>query len=331
MFITDADAVSVADLEAVDPEVLTLANQVKNGTPLVGPESIIRQANDHACHEITAKFQGYSGYLVSGPGGFANHLAAITNNYSTTISRPRMRLNQIVSVEPDPSKRLVKNWIKYLSLQFFYRSVYHRFMGSGNKGTNDDRLAYKMYAYEEEAKNSWNRLEWAGLPLVLVPLCAPGAVREYQAGVWSASNVTAGGSGSLETGNQYDVVITWTGLTYQSYKQPMNSESAPSAIQSVQTAAGQYLTVSIATLNPPNGIMPNVGVSDGAYSPMPALGWNIYAGVSGGPLYLQTSSPIPIATTSYTFSEVPGVNSMTVGVGQAPDFNYAFNRVLQRN
>jgi hypothetical protein len=321
MFITDSDCITATDLTAVDPEVTTL-QPVIQGPAIVGPASVIRQAVEDCCQEIVARYQGYSGYLVSGPGGYANHLAAITNNYSTSISRPRMRLNQVVVLEPDPAKGLVRRWLIYRALSFFFRALYHRKI--------EDRYESKMNFYEAEAKKSWQRIEWAGIPIVLTPLCAPGAIREYQAGTWGQSNVSATGSGSSDPGNQYDVVITWTGQSYLNYRKPNNSESAPSIIASIQVPAGEYLEVSLSGLNPPNGIMPDVGVADGAYSPMAAMGWNIYAGISGTALCLQNATPIPIATTTYTLSAVPGVNSMTARVGQSPDFSYAFNRVLQR-
>jgi hypothetical protein len=321
MFITDSDCITATDLAAVDPEVTSL-QPVLQGPAIVGPESIIRQAVEDCCQEIIARYQGYSGYLVSGPGGYANHLAAVTNIYSTSISRPRMRLNQVVILESDPAKGLVRRWMIYRALTFFFRSLYHRKI--------DDRYEAKMNFYEAEAKKSWQRIEWAGIPIVLVPLAAPGAIREYQAGTWGQSNVTATGSGSSDPGSQYDVVITWTGQEYQNYRNHNNSESAPSIIASIQVPAGEFVQVSLSGLNPPNGVMPDVGVADGAYSPMAATGWNIYAGISGTTLCLQNSTPIAIGTTTHTLSAVPGVNSMTVGVGQYPDFSYSFNRVLQR-
>jgi hypothetical protein len=321
MFITDGDCITQQDLAAIDPEVSQLQPALQ-GPPIVGPESVIRQAVDDCVDEIMARFQTYSGYMMAG-GGAAPAIAAVMNTgLASTISRPRMRANQVVALSPDPTKQHMRRWISYRALTFFFRSLFHRKI--------DDRYERKMDFYEDEAKKAWNRLEWVGLPVCLVPLAAPGALREYQPGFWGQANVTASGSGSAESGNQYDVVITYTGQTYQSYKTTNNAESAPSAIASIQVAAGQFITVNLNNLNPPNGLLPNLGIADGVYSPMAAAGWNVYCGISSQTLCLQNTSPVPIGTTSYTFPGVPAVNSMAVGVGQSADFNYAFVRPFQR-
>ncbi len=321
MLITDNDIVTLADLNAVDPEVGTLSKAMPNVPPITGPESVIRQAADHVCRMIESQWQNFSGYLMS-PGNSANQVAAVMNVYSTSVTRPRFRQNMVVAIEPDPTKHHIRECIKYYSLYAMFRSQYHRKI--------DDRFGLKMNFYDGEYKRAWQRFQATGCPIVLSPLVCPGAVREYQAGTWGNSNVTAGSSGSTETGNEYDVVISYVGQAYTSWTKPNNSESAPSAIVTIQASEGQVLTVDISTLNPPNGNMPNVGTADGVYSPMPATGWLIYAAPTGQTPVLQTSSPIAIGTQSYTLPNAPVTNGQTVGVGQFPDYNYAWVRVLNR-
>jgi len=324
MLLTDNDIITLDDLQAVDPEVGLIEKNLPNVPPMVGPESIARQAADHVTRMIESQFQNFSGYLMS-PGNSANQIAAVMNVYSTSVTRPRMRMNQVVAVEPDPTKRHIKECIKYYALYAFFRSQYHR------KVPTDDRFAMKMEFYDGEYQRAWQRLQATGCPIVLTPLVCPGAIREYQTGTWGDSNVTAGGSGSTETGNEYDVVITWTGQAYSSWSQPNNSESAPSAIVTIQATEGQVLTIDISTLNPPNAAVPNVGTADGIYSPMPATGWNVYVAVTGNTPLLQNSTPIAIGTTSYTLPNAPvTTNGKTVGVGQFPDYNYAWVRVRNR-
>jgi len=171
--------------------------------------------------------------------------------------------------------------------------------------------------------------------VVIQPLACPGAVREFQAGTWGTANLSGTGSGSTETGNPaYDVAITWVAIPgYISQVNRGNSESAPSATATgFNVPAGQFLTVSIASLNPPTGTIPSaVGTASGIYTPLGATHWNIYAGKTGGTLYLQNPSPIPVATQSYALTGVvQQVNSNPVWVGQAPDYNYAFQNMLFR-
>jgi hypothetical protein len=63
--------------------------------------------------------------------------------------------------------------------------------------------------------------------------------------------------------------------------------------------------------------------------PMPAIGWNVWAGLPDGILYLQNPTPIPISTLSYIvpailLSGVPG------HFGQVPERRLTMQRVLNR-
>lgn len=322
MLFTDSDIITPTDLAVVDQEVLS--DEKAFNLTLSGPNSIIRRAVEEAGTEITAAFQNFSGYLV-GLGISANHVAAVLNTLTTAINRPRARLNQVCALDPDATHLHMKRWLEYRALTGLYRSLYHRKV--------EDRFEKKMNNYKAEASVAWNNLISNGLPVVLQPFACPGAIREYGAGVWGPTNVTGGGTGSDETGHVYDVVITWVNsVGYVSWANNGNSESAPSSIVTLPVTGGQVLTISLAGLNPPTGLLSmNLGTADGIYTPQPATGWNVYAGITGGILWLQNSEPIPVATTSYTFENAPSLNNgMNVGMGQHPDYNFAFQNVLWR-
>src|SRR5690348_12048423 len=110
MLLTDSDIISTADLIATDPEVGSLPGVLgSNVPPMVGPESVIRQAADHTAQLIGATFQSFSGYMVS-PGLSASHVAAVMNIQNTAIARPRVRPQQVCALEPDPTKRYVARY-----------------------------------------------------------------------------------------------------------------------------------------------------------------------------------------------------------------------------
>lgn len=322
MLFTDSDIVTPADLAAVDQEVSKDATTLN--VTLAGPGSIIRRAVEEAGTELVASFQNFSGYLV-GLGISANHVAAVLNTLTTAINRPRARLNQVVALDPDRTHLAMKRWIEYRALTGFYRAIYHRKL--------EDRFEKKMNNYRAEATTAWNNLTANGLPIVLQPLAAPGAIRELNSGTWGASNVSAGGSGSSDAGSTYDVAITWVNSQgYVSWANNGNSESAPGAKAiGIAVASGQVLTVTLAGLNPPNGTIPqNLGTADGIYTPQPASGWNVYVGTTGQTLWLQNSTPIAIATTSYTLANAPTLSGNPMGTGQHPDYNFAFQDVVWR-
>jgi hypothetical protein len=341
MLFNDYDPVCGLDLQVIDPEVLAVA-AVEN-IVVDGPASITRETVESCGHDIMARFQNFSGYLLS-PGVNLNHQAAVMNILTTAISRPRMRLNQVVVMEPDPSLCMMHRWVKFRVLKEIYAAAFRRF----NKSA--DRYQAKRDAWDEEATKCWRRIESQGVSVVLIPLPVPGAVREFNVGTFTQSNVSMGGSGSADPGaQQYIVAITWTGSQPygQGYQNPLtknNSESGWSAIISVNSTVGQVISVSIANLTPPNNAsFPAIGTAAGLYTVMSATGWNIYVGQSpvglgaaptGQPsintLWLQNSTPIPIGTTSFTLPNAPIGNTYPLQPGQTPDFAFSCMNVLQR-
>ena len=271
MLLTDSDVISTATLQALDSECARVAAAETPAIQLEGPDSIIRRAVTTCGDELKAAFQNFSGYLLS-PSMNINHVAAVMNVYSAAISRPRFRLNQVVAIEPDPTKHAVRRWIEYSALEKLYRSAFHRFVGS----KNGDRYEAKMLLYHEEKDAAWRTLRSQGIPVVLIPLPCPGALREFDAGTFEASNVSAAGSGSSDPGGKYLVAITWVGQPYVSPTNKANAESAGSAQVAVTTTAGQVITVATTGLTPPTLDPPAVGTVEGLYTRMLSVGYQIY-------------------------------------------------------
>ena len=320
---TDNDVITAAGLAAVDPESGKVASSEVPAITIEGPGSIIRHALEETGNRLMNLYQNFSGYYVS-PGMNLAHVAAVNNIGSTSISRPRMRLNQVVALCPDPSRNQFTHVLEYQALRLLYRAAFARFTKSS------DRYEKKMGFYASEAASAWTDLLTSGVPIVLVPLPCPGAIRELGAGTFGTSSVSSGGTGSHETGASYDVSITWVGPAYQSQTSRGNSESAGSAVVTTAPTAGQVVTVSIAALVPPTISPANVGTADGLYTQMAAVGWNVYIGLHGGALYLQNATPLALAATSYTLADKPVLSGYTQQPGQFPDYNFAYQRTFAR-
>ena len=332
MLLTDSDVITAAGLATIDPETTTIATNLgitmsgaSNPQTLSAEPSIIDRAISGACGEITSSFQNFSGYLV-GIGMNSAHVAAVLNTLSTSINRPRMQMNQVVAAEPNPANHNFRRWLEYKALYEFFRAAFRRKL--------EDKYEKKMNLWASEQQRAWYALLASGIPVVISPLPCPGAIREFNPGTWNNANLAAVGSGSADPGSSYDVAITWTNSTgYVSPTQRGNSESAPSStLSSFAVAAGKFLQVSIASLNAPGSTINSaIGTASGIYTPLAATHWNIYVGSPGGVLYLQNAAPIAIATTSYTFAAVPNVTATyPVWIGQAPDYNFAFQNMLHR-
>ena len=316
MLFTDGPFITVADLTEIDSEALKMATAEGVDIPTVILRSIQEAGSD-----LKARFQSFGGVLV-GNGTNSAHISALMNGVASSVSRPAFRLNQVVVTEPDPTKIDFKRWVLMSALSDLYRTTVMR--------KTNDRFLVKMDLFAEEALKAWARIKAVGCPIVLSPLPRPGATGEYNPGTWAAANVSAVGSAGSETGHTYDIAITWTGPTYASQTAKNNSESAPSATVSLAVAAGKYIQVSIASVNPPTGQYPQIGTSDGYFPQMQATGWNLYVGLTGQTMFLQNGSPYPIATTSVTMAAAPTLAGYGVGVGQFSDYNYAHQNMLQR-
>lgn len=212
----------------------------------------------------------------------------------------------------------MKRWLSAVALRDFYRTAIF-------KSTTDDRLVAKYDMAQEEERKRWSSLLAYGLPMVLNPLAAPAASHVLGSGSWTA---TAASGGSATAGS-WRVAVTWTDSSgYTSAANRGNAESGPSAEQVLTLAAGQQITVDIASLVPPGSAAAQVSVADGTFYTRTATHWNIYAARGTDPMRLQTSSPIAIATTSHSFT--PAASGALMTPGQHADANYTVHHSWMR-
>jgi hypothetical protein len=64
--------------------------------------------------------------------------------------------------------------------------------------------------------------------------------------------------------------------------------------------------------------------------PGTASGWNAYAGVQGGTLYLQNATPIPITQLTYTFAGAPVSSGYMADSGQFADAKMSMQLMIMR-
>jgi hypothetical protein len=198
----------------------------------------------------------------------------------------------------------------------------------------NDRYEKRMLFYKDELlRRITPNVTGMGIPIVLQPLYAPAAYFTRNPGSWDSTNLSlASGSGTISA--TIDVVVTYVSQGAQnlfvSSANPNNAESDAPPRASLAMTPGKVLQVSIASLNPPNGVQDPSSVLVTVIAPLAATGWNIYAGVSGGNLYLQTASPIPIATKSYTLPGDPILSGTSLSVGQYPNRRLSITPTRQR-
>jgi hypothetical protein len=319
---TDNDVVTPADMLALDSEVAAVARVA--GIPLDGPGGIIRQAWQECADAITSAIQVYGGAIYGAWPG----ILTIGYDGGFGTSRQRMPLSGIVTSSPYGNRdSQLKRWMTYRALSLLYRDASAR--------KTNDRYQVKFDTYEHESKRVWRALFSSGLPRVFIPFECPGAVHGYGAGVWSTANLSTVVTGSAAAFNAL-VAITWVDQS-SGYVSPVNkgnAESGPSAVLLMAVPASNVLSVSIAGLIPPNNQaqFPR-GIADGPVVTKNATGWNVYVGSQADPagvLYLQNSTTVPIATTSYTLSGSPATTGYQLLPGQVADKNEAFQRVSQR-
>jgi hypothetical protein len=300
--LTDADHISAADMAAVDPELNDVATQ--EGITIEGDASICRNAWDECADFVLGKMDSFGGTLTV----FGSPLAAGAGlldplrTLGTTASR--VTLSQIVVSDPYP-RRLspMRRWMLYHALALFYRAASNRSIS--------DRYAQKLERFELDAERHWKVLMVRGLPVVLKPVPAPGAIHEPNTGDWSPDNNLFAVANPTSTwpAGPIDIAITWlTGGVSA-------AESGPSQTLTLSLNAAQSPVVYISTLLPPSG----------------AIGWNIYAAKSGAStLWLQNAQPLALSQSAYPLAAAPVLAGTPLSTGQAPDFAFAFQNTLQR-
>jgi hypothetical protein len=249
------------------------------------------------------------------------HQAAVNYIGGQARNQPRTRLNQIVATESQyaNSASAVQLWMAYTALSLFYRDASAR-MGK-------DRLQDKYERYQRDADFAWRQLRQVGLPFVAKPMEAPGSKHGINAGTWAAANLSfTGGAGTLQP---LLVAITYYDSSrYVSPANTANAESAPSTVLSAAQPDANVLSVSIASLNPPTGVMDPVGFSGPTWTPLNATHWILWIGRPGGPLYWQAA--IPIATKTYTLAGDPVLSGATMQAGQVPELSLTFQNIVGR-
>lgn len=311
--LTDDDFVDQADLTALDPEVPEVASA--ESITIEGDAGIARQAWEECSTVLLERMESFGGGFVAADGQLYP--------FAGGSCRARVFLSQIVISDPYAGRlSAIRRWMIYEALVLFYRAAVNR--------TIEDRYQVKLDRFAAAAKEHRKRLWRRGLPVVLEPLPAPGALHEWNSGVWSVANLSgvAGGS-SPET--QYDVAITWVdGSRYASPVAKGNGESGPSRMARFTLPEDHLLRVDIASLRPPGGEVYQRSAADGSFRQLTATHWNLYVGAPGKALWMQNPAPLPVSTTSYALAGPPVLSGVGLDPGQKPDVNFAFMNLLHR-
>jgi hypothetical protein len=324
MLLTDSDIICSADLAAIDSEIVSVAKASKPPILIDGSASICEVTWSECQQTIVASMQAYTSFPLSG-GGTMAHQSAVNNIGMPARTQPRIRMNQIVTNDTgySASNSAFKNWMIYRGLSNFYQSASARM--------EKDRYDKKQKQYRERAGSMWRSLRAAGLPMVYTPLECPGAKHSFNAGPWSVlTNLSGSGSGPNAEVQPVFVAITYyDGSLYVNQANKNNAESGPSQILAFDIPPSMLLTISIAGLNPPNGIPDPVGLALGTWAPLNATNWNVYVGSSPAAMYLQRES-LPIATQTFTLPAAPVFSGSTLAQGQNQDSNLCFQRLVMR-
>jgi len=315
---TDSDLITEADLVDIDSEIRDVA-----AASNISIDAKIREAWEETGSAILAKMEAFGG-SVNILVGAGVQMATLLTNYGMGVARSRVWLSQIIADESYAGMTSpLKRWLAYEALPRFYRDASER--------VNADRYDRKRDRFEQDAKLSAGRLKQRGLPLVLQPLPAPGALHEMNSGTFGEANLSQAAAVGL-TGGNFAVAITWVDSSkYVSSSMKGNGESGPSTPAGINVAADNAIAVSIASLNPPNGKPYQSGTfADGILAMLTATHWNIYAGNVSETLTLQNATPIPVGTKTYTLPSDPTSSGAFLAPGQTPDARYAFLNVVQR-
>jgi hypothetical protein len=311
MLWTDSVFITPDDLSRLDSEVAAVATA--NDITLTGNNGLLRGAIEEVSNEMMKLVIAFGGYLNSGDLS-ANHMAAVLNVGIGNSVRQKVSLQQIiVSADVSGQWGWVKQWAIFWALKTFYRDAFSRLGG--------DRYKTKMDFYKDELQRRIMPNMWAlGVPITLRPLSRPAALFERATGTWDSTNVALEvGSGTLD-GVSCDVVVTYCDMSqanlYVSPDVPNNAESDASDTITIAMTAGNVIGVDISSLRPPTGTQHPSQVMVVVVAPLKATHWNVYAGPTGGTLYLQNLAPIPIATTSFALPGDPVVSDYPLGNGQ---------------
>jgi hypothetical protein len=295
MLLTDNEQVNLADLIAIDPEISDIAEV--EGITVEGPGGIIRQSWLEAAGLFTSALTRY---------GMNDRHSVISRGWNA--GNLRAQLGQIVVSSSSPvTAPVLVHWLKLQALRTFYRAAMNR--------RQSDRYEQKLDARTFDLAEWWRELTATGVPIVYSPVEAPGALYSENAGEFTADNLSSV-SGGTSAEASFDVAIT--------YLDASDVEGGPSVSVGFTIPANSRISVSLAGLTPPSPLTR----TRGCYATV--TGWNVYAGATGGKLYLQNAAPIAIGTTSWTHTTAPHTTLKRLGNGQAPDAFAPLTRMVQR-
>lgn len=308
MLYTDRYIVKPATLVGIDFEIQDVCNSMD---PPVNLPNFCITATAQVTAMLSSRIQS-SVTLLGATGLSGNHTSAVFNRGQGLASSTRFRLEQIVIDNPLtpllPSPIVI--WANYYALFLFYREISNRKIL--------DRYAEKAERYEKESQDRWIWLQQNGMPVIIIPFpCPAGELWPYP-GTFTGADIAQAASASA-TGGNLDFAVAWVDITqYNATTQARgNAESAPSPSVNVMVATGNVATVSIANLSPPDGT-PMAGSP--LFGPLPTVAathWQLLAGPTGGPLRVQNTLPIPIATkTAIARPDPTGANLPPASQGQ---------------
>jgi hypothetical protein len=317
MLWTDRPFITAADLISVDSEVpsFTQAERILLG----GPKGLISQVIQECGVELMSIMQS-PGCVAAPTGVPAAHMSALL--IGTAANSVRVQLGQVVVSDPRPDHwSPLQRWVLYRALARFYERII--------QSQGADRIQAKW-------KNTMDNLELQyqpflfnnGIPAVSNPFPCPGAIGELDTGTFTTDDVTIVAGNSTQA-QQLAVAVSWIGSDWVSESERHNAESALSVPVQIILPPASGLQVSIAHLQPQTDM--NYGLKYlGAYTPITAVGWNVWVGPQRrGRLWLQQAA-IPLTTTSITLPDLTIPGLYADHQGQVATIAMSVQRVFMR-
>lgn len=324
MLWTDQDPVTVNDLTAIDPEVSRVASAEE--IVMDGAVGVLRLATEEAGSILEGKMISFGNYLSQFDVS-ANHMAAVFYTGGMATQKSKMTLEQVVMNGRNSGYRSeLKLWVCHYALMVFYRAAMSR--------PNGDRYEHK---YDRERwlleREFWPAMKRRGIPLVYRPLPMPGASQGFATPnpeTWALTSVAGAGTSTASfTGAVSFVCID--GAHYVAPTNPGNGESSPSVPSAPTTlTSGHVLQFDITNLHPSVATLSDFLRGRGYTVPLATTHWNAYVADSNGIMWLQNSTPIAIATKTYTLSGNPVLTGYRAGLGQFPESFLTISDVVQR-
>jgi len=326
MLWTDGPFITTQDLLDRDPDITEVMSS--QSMALIGMDGIIQRGVDDAGIYLESKLVSFVTYISSNDLS-ANHLAAVFYTGSAPNQRRRTTLEMIVvDGESNPAyQSAIKRWAINRVLLAFYLSASSR--SQGDRYTERKDMWLKTLIQE-----SWPMLQKSGIPIVYRPMAIPAAACSRNPGTWTSIN-THVGAPYTATGPFYVTISYVDQSRYISPTQTQNGEGGPAIPQLVTLTAGDAIQLNLGALIPPNGAVAPEMIARGFTVPLNATGINVYVGLtSGGPMFLQNSTPIPIPNnvppSTYVLPADPVLSGPLLYTGQYPEAYLSTQDLIQR-